>query len=114
MKETFKEIVIGYLKGLIPFLLTLLMVLIDFVPIHLPLSHFFRPDLAVVCVYFWVLYRIDLFGILSVIILCASAAAASVFVLMPSVTCISPDVLLPSVGILTVFNVTTPVNIPAE
>lgn len=69
MKDSFAEIASNQLKKFIPFLLTLFLVLIDFVPTHLPLSHFLRPDLALICVYFWLLYRLDLFGVVSVLLL---------------------------------------------
>ena len=69
MKESLREILNGYFKKTIPLLTTLFLVLIGFVPTHLPFSHFLRPDLALICLYFWVLYRLDLFGVLSVIVL---------------------------------------------
>lgn len=69
MKESFGEILRLYFKGLVPFLLTLFFILLNFIPTHLPLAHFFRPDVAMVCVYFWVLYRPDLFGLMSIIVL---------------------------------------------
>ncbi len=69
MKESFAELAANQLKKFIPFFVTLFLVLIDFVPTHLPLSHFLRPDLALICVYFWLLYRLDLFGVVSTLLL---------------------------------------------
>jgi len=69
MKETASEMIIAYLKALLPFLSSLLLVLITFIPMHLPIPAFFKPDLAMICVYFWALYRNDLFGIFSCLIL---------------------------------------------
>ena len=69
MEESFSEILILSAKKLIPLFVTLFWVLVLCVPTHLPLSHFFRPDLAMACLYFWVLYRSDLFSIFCVLIL---------------------------------------------
>ena len=69
MEESLSEIMVLSLKKLIPLCVTLFWVLALCVPTHLPLSHFFRPDLAMACLYFWVLYRSDLFSILCVLIL---------------------------------------------
>ena len=46
--------------------LTILLLLLFYVPISVPFSKFLRPDVAVICVYFWALYRRDLFGPLCV------------------------------------------------
>ena len=67
MKESFAEILNGYFRRLLPILTTFVLVLIAFVPTHVPLSHFLRPDFGLICLYFWALYRTDLFGIVSVI-----------------------------------------------
>ncbi|MBR2299674.1 MAG: rod shape-determining protein MreD [Alphaproteobacteria bacterium] len=69
MKESFTEILTGCFKRYFPLLMALLFVLISFVPIHLPSWHILKPDFAIIFLYFWALYRSDLFGIVSVIIL---------------------------------------------
>ena len=69
MKESFREMTVNYLKTLIPFFSTLLLVLICFVPTHIPLSHFLRPDVGLACVYFWVLYHRDVFGLAALALL---------------------------------------------
>lgn len=69
MKENFFDTTVQYLKTFIPFALTVLLILFNFTLTHLPLFHFFKPNLALCCLYFWVLYRPDLFRIPSVIIL---------------------------------------------
>ena len=69
MKESFAEFIKIYLKGMIPFFMTLVLMLLNFLPTHIPFSHFLRPDISMICIYFWVLYRSDLFGLVSVIIL---------------------------------------------
>ena len=62
MKESLSEMLMISFKRHIPLFLTLFCVILLCVPTHLPLSHFFRPDLAMACLYFWVLYRSDLFS----------------------------------------------------
>ncbi len=69
MKENFIDILTQYLKQMIPFFLTALLVIINFMFIHISWLRFFKPNLALCCLYFWVLYRPDLLGISAVIIL---------------------------------------------
>ena len=69
MKDSLTDTLILLFRNLIPFFITLFFVLVGFVPTHLPLSHFLRPDFALICIYFWVLYRLDLFGIVSTILI---------------------------------------------
>lgn len=69
MDESIDEIVEYGLKKLLPFLCSVVLLLLTYIPIHLPLSQFLRPDVAMICVYFWVLYRRDLFGVFTVVLL---------------------------------------------
>ncbi len=69
MKDSLTDVLALTLKKLIPFFITLFFVLLAYVPTHLPLSHFLRPDFAFICIYFWILYRPDLFGIVSTILI---------------------------------------------
>ncbi len=69
MHDSLTDIALLSFKRSIPFLSTLFFVLVDYVPFHIPLAHYLSPDLACCCVYFWVLYRLDLFGIFSVALL---------------------------------------------
>jgi len=65
MNDTWIEILSAKLKNMIPILSALGLVLIAFIELHLPFLHSLRPDVACISVYFWVLYRLDLFGIFS-------------------------------------------------
>ena len=69
MKESFSEILLLSLKKAIPLLLTIFFVLVFCVPLPLPHIHYFKPDVGAACLYFWVLYRSDLFSVLSVALL---------------------------------------------
>ena len=62
--------IIGYqLKKLLPIIISILMVLLVYAPLSVPVLKFLRPDVSLICVYFWTLYRRDLFGPLSVALL---------------------------------------------
>ncbi len=89
MDDSIGEILEYGLKKLLPLLWSVLLLLITYIPIHLPLSQFLRPDIAMICVYFWALYRRDLFGIFSVVLLgfigdslSAVPAGLNIFILM--------------------------------
>ncbi len=69
MKDSFLDLLVVNFKNIIPFLLSLFFVLFGFVAFRLPLSHYLRPDFGIICVYFWTLYRPDLYGIVSAAIL---------------------------------------------
>ena len=66
MEETFSEILETRLKRLLPFLVSVFLLLVFYVPVHLPLSRYLRPDIGMICVYFWLQHRPDLFNLGSV------------------------------------------------
>ncbi len=69
MDDSFSDILKYQLKKLFPLISAIFLMLIAYVPIHIPFSKFLRPDVGMICVYFWALYRRDLFGPISVAIL---------------------------------------------
>lgn len=66
MDDSFSDIVSYQLKKLLPLISTILLILVAYIPVHVPLSKFLRADIGIICVYFWALYRRDLFGPVSV------------------------------------------------
>ena len=66
MDDSFSDIVSYQLKKLLPLISSVLFLLIAYVPIHVPLSKFLRADIGMICIYFWALYRRDLFGPITV------------------------------------------------
>ena len=66
MDDSFSDIICYQLKKILPLICTILLILLIYIPIRIPLSKFLRPDVSMICVYFWALYRRDLFGPLSV------------------------------------------------
>ena len=69
MKESFKDILVSNAKNLLALFSSVLLILIGFIPTYLPFSHYFRPDFGLISVYFWTLYRNDIFGIFSAVFL---------------------------------------------
>ncbi len=69
MDDSFSDIVAYQLKKMLPLLCTILFILVAYVPIHIPFSKLLRADIGMICVYFWALYRRDLFGPMSVFML---------------------------------------------
>lgn len=69
MNDSYAEIFGNMFKRFLPLLCSALLVIAAYIPIHIPLSKFLRPDLGMICVYFWALYRQDLFGPFSVFVL---------------------------------------------
>ena len=69
MEDSFSDIILYQFKKVLPLLFTVILVMLAYVPIRIPFSKFLRPDVAMICVYFWTLYRRDLFGPISVAVL---------------------------------------------
>lgn len=66
MDDSLSDIICYQLKKMLPLLCTIVLILLMYTPFHFPLSKFLRPDVAMICIYFWTLYRRDLFGLFSV------------------------------------------------
>lgn len=69
MDDSFSEIISYQFKKLLPLIATVLLILLAYLPFRVPFSKFLRPDVGMICVYFWALYRRDLFGPISVAVL---------------------------------------------
>jgi len=50
------------LQRFLPFLLSMGLILFNYVPSSLGISSIIRPDIGCICVFYWVLYRPDLFN----------------------------------------------------
>ena len=66
MDDSFSDIIYNQIRRILPLLYTILLILLAYIPVCIPLSKFLRPDVSMICVYFWSLYRRDLFGPISV------------------------------------------------
>ena len=65
LKENFKL----SLQRLLPFFLSLFFIFINYIPSNVSFSTFIRPEIGLICIFYWVLYRPDLFNMFMVFIL---------------------------------------------
>ena len=66
MREDENESITGFFQKLIPLASSLLLLFISYLPFNLPLLNNIRPAVGMVCVYFWMLHRPDIFNLFSV------------------------------------------------
>ncbi|MBP5399187.1 MAG: rod shape-determining protein MreD [Alphaproteobacteria bacterium] len=69
MQENWKEIVSGWIVKSLPLLFSLLWMILSLIPLRSDLNLVARPMIGLMCVYFWTMYRSDLFGVFSVFVL---------------------------------------------
>lgn len=69
MDDSLSEILEYQFKKFLPLGCSIILLLAAYIPVHIPLSKFLRPDIGIICVYFWALYRKDLFGAFSAFML---------------------------------------------
>lgn len=67
--DSWQEKTISFFQRLLPFMVAVLMVLLNYLPAYIDVFNNIRPDFGLMAVYFWMLYRPDLFGLYSVAIL---------------------------------------------
>jgi len=77
MKEVWGE---GWFFRGLPLLVSLCLLLFSYIPLGSAIAGNARPDINLICVYFWLVYRQDLFNLFSVFIL---AVAADIFAAAP-------------------------------
>lgn len=58
-----------YLQRITPLLFSVFLIMLSYVPLDFPLSNNIRPAVGMVCVYYWIIHRPDLFNLISVYIL---------------------------------------------
>lgn len=56
-------------QRLLPLLFSLLLLFVSYIPLDLPISNNIRPAVGMICTYFWLLHRPDVFNLLSVYLL---------------------------------------------
>ncbi len=69
MQENWKEIFSGWAVKFLPLIFSLLWGIVSLIPLKSDLNLMARPMIGIMCVYFWLMYRPDLFGVFSVFIL---------------------------------------------
>ena len=65
MSEEFQENLIAYFQKFLPFVTSVVWVLVFYVPINAFIVNTLRPDVGLVCVFFWTLHRPDVFNLFS-------------------------------------------------
>ena len=66
MSDELSENIMTYLQRLLPLLLSLLLLFLSYVPMDFLLFNNIRPAVTLVCAYFWMIHRPDIFNLLSV------------------------------------------------
>ncbi|MBR1604886.1 MAG: rod shape-determining protein MreD [Alphaproteobacteria bacterium] len=69
MREDLKEAINLSIQKILPFLLSLLFIFCTYIPSGVSVSHVIRPDVGMICVFYWVLHRPDLFNLFTVFFL---------------------------------------------
>lgn len=69
MNEDFNENVVPLFQKSLPLISSIVVLLLAYLPINMALFNNMRPDLGLVCIYFWVLHRPDLFNLASIVVL---------------------------------------------
>ena len=69
MNEDLNENILSILQKMLPLLSSIVVLLSAYIPVGVPLLNNVRPDFGLICVYFWVLHRPDLFNLFSIVFL---------------------------------------------
>jgi len=77
MSDEFDENVASLFQKSLPIVTSVLVMLLGYIPVDIALFDNVRSDLGLVCIYFWMLHRPDLFGITAIVILGAIVAVVS-------------------------------------
>lgn len=69
MSEDLNENITSLFKRLLPLLFSILLLAFSYVPLDLSIFNNIRPAIGIICVYYWMLHRPDLFNLWSVFLL---------------------------------------------
>lgn len=69
MREGWNEALTSWMLRWLPLFVSVLWLMISFIPLRSEISANARPMLGLMCVYFWTAYRSDLFSLMSIFIL---------------------------------------------
>lgn len=75
--EDFDENVVPLFQKSLPLVSSAILLLLTFIPLNIAVFNNIRPDLGLVCIYFWLLLRPDLFGLASIVFLGLLASSVS-------------------------------------
>ena len=69
MSEDFDEKVISHFQKSLPIIISVVLSLLAYVPLNFDFFYNVRPDFGLMCIYFWMLHRPDLFGIMAIVVM---------------------------------------------
>lgn len=69
MSEDFDEKVVTHFQKSLPIITSVFLLLLAYLPLNFNFFYNVRPDFGLMCIYFWMLHRPDLFGIGTIIIM---------------------------------------------
>lgn len=69
MREDWRETLLNRFYALLPLLFSVVLIALSFLPLNSSLADNARPAVGLMCVYFWLIYRPDLFNLGNVFIL---------------------------------------------
>lgn len=69
MSEDIDENITGLFQRILPLATSILLLMISYIPLDFSLFNNIRPAIGIICVYFWVIHRPDLFNLWSVYLL---------------------------------------------
>ena len=69
MSEDFDEKVVTHFQKLLPVMSSVVLLLLAYLPLNSGFFYNSRPDFGLMCIYFWMLHRPDLFGIAEIVVL---------------------------------------------
>ena len=69
MNEDLSENVVPLVQKLLPLLSSVVVLFLAYLPVNVGILNNIRPDFGLMCVYFWILHRPDLFNLFSIVIL---------------------------------------------
>ncbi len=77
MSEEFDEKIYSLFQKSLPLLTSVILILLGYMPLNLVFWGNIRPEMGLICIYFWGLHRPDLFGLLSIFIISFMETAIS-------------------------------------
>ena len=69
MNDEFDENVVSFFQRALPLLSSVFFILLKYLPINMVVFNNIRPDFGLVCIYFWIIHRPDLFNLFSIVFL---------------------------------------------
>ena len=77
MSEDFDEKVVTHFQRSLPIITSVAFLLLAYLPLNLGFFYNIRPDFGLMCIYFWMLHRPDLFGLWAIVIMGCVASIIS-------------------------------------